>query len=115
MQLEIDALKIAEANHQLKVHVASPIYELSQFQVIDSSGNDVTSEFYAGIGYEAAFVEGQLYKIGRVSPLNWPSLSQVFREAGIQHLSDAEVTLNAENNVDKIIDFHTKEIELWWP
>ena len=109
---EIKALKIAESSEALQRFVAAPIHAICGIKVIDGTGRDISDQFYDDLAFEAAFIPGQFLKIGTIGEHERDRVINLFKSAGIAHVGDASVIF--EGQINKVIDFAVKEIELFW-
>lgn len=113
-EAEVEALKIASDVSFLRPHIIAPIVRICDYQVLDANEHCITEQFIENAGFEGALVDGYFHKLGALNTRNKERLKQQFRDVGIKHLSDASVTLDANGDIAKIIDFSVCEHELYW-
>lgn len=112
-QTEIDAYAIASKADELIPLV--PTYfgpRLGQI-VTDSGSNDVTSEFYPNLAFEAEFVSCSFQDFINASSEEQEKIRDLFGRYRIFSLNDSSICLK-DGKIVKVIDFATKPQELWW-
>lgn len=109
---EIDAYQIASNNAELRGLVPRYFGPCPNQVIVDGTPSEVTKEFHPDLAFEAEFVECQFHKLGVVPPPDWARIVVLFRRNGIHHVNGASFCL-WDGRVTKVIDFTTKEVELW--
>lgn len=110
---ELDALQIAKDRKELASLIAAPVTEIAGVRVLAADANDISSDFYTDLAFEAEFIDGAFVKIGAALASNDEFVRNQFRAAGIMHLMDASVIVH-QGKIQKIIDIATYEVELRW-
>ena len=110
---EIGAYEIASRIPEIQSLVPSYYGHCPGCVIIDAAGTDVTKEFYPDLAFEAELVECPFQKIGTAPSTEQAIIATLFRRHGIHHIKDASVCL-WDGKITKVIDFATREVELWW-
>ncbi len=111
---EWEALAKASENDALHLLVMAPVARVSNYEVVDAEGKNITADFLDDAGLEGALIEGAFRKIGSVDAPNKDEIRAAFQAAGIWHINDASVIQDVEGNITKVIDFGMRDIELEW-
>lgn len=109
---EIDAYGFAASSAEISSLIPGNFQIVTQNQVVDSHGTNVTDEFFPDLAFQTNLVEGNFHKIGVVDSAEASRVRQLFRRAGIHHTSYMSVTVEVEGCILKVIDFATVEHEL---
>jgi hypothetical protein len=112
-ETETKAFEIASADEHLRGLIPEWHGRRSAQVIVDQNGEDVSSEFFCDLAFEAEFIPGSFQKFGLVSSGERERVGKLFVERGITHVIDMSVILE-DGRVHKAIDFATKEIELSW-
>lgn len=112
-QSEIEAYK--KASSDPKASKVTPQYfgEETIDQVIDKQGNDVTNQYHTELAYVMSYEGGPFCKFNNINEKQREQIKNIFKPLGIHYLIDCSVSLNQNGEVKCVIDFATKEYELW--
>lgn len=105
---EVTAYKIAQNNKNLRSLIPEFFGCVAVQCVKDHQGNDISSQSYLDLAYRMEKIEGDFVKLGSLPSKMTKSVCQLFKSAGIHHVCDASV-VNRSGNIEKVIDFATKE------
>jgi hypothetical protein len=111
-QAEFKAIKKAEASQCLRKLVATPFSRIDKVTVLGNQCQDISEKFFTDMVFEADYIPGLPLKIGKACPKERSRIQNLFRKEGICHTNDACVFLNEQNQIIKVIDFATHEVEL---
>lgn len=112
-EAETRAFEIASADEHLRGLIPEWYGRRSAQVMIDKNEEDVSTEFFSDLAFEAGFVTGTFQKFGAISSEEQERVGALFIKRGIIYVKDMSVVLR-DGSVHKAIDFATREIELWW-
>lgn len=110
---EIRAYEIAVTNPEICSLVPEFFGRVTVANIVTKNPKYELSNFHPELAYQMSLEVGHFIKIGSIPSEESSPVQQLFKEAGIMHMSDASVVLNEASKIAKVIDFATQEYELW--
>lgn len=110
---EVEAYKLAACSVETlnltpKFHGIKIIEELRS-----ANGDDITHQIIKGCAYEMDFIDGDFVKIEKAPDSEIVRVREIFERAGISYIKDSSCKLDDKHKIICLIDFATKEYELW--
>jgi hypothetical protein len=111
---EVAAYEIASQSAELNDLIPAFYGHVRDIEIVDRAGKNVSDEFYTNLAFEAEFADYPFSKIGNcgATQAERDRVCDLFRDHGILHMSDVSVCVE-DGKIEKVIDFATREIELW--
>ncbi len=111
---EIKAFNLANKDEIFKSYIPNFYGKIKIQKIIDGKGNDISQDFYLDLNYKMEFIDGGFVKWNSIGPSNKKEITAHLNRLKISHYLDSSVIVDHEGNIQKIIDFSIKEIELFW-
>ena len=110
---EVEAYRLASINKEASSLIPVFYGEVRVEEVIDIDGCDVSDQYFLNMAYIMSFEAGPYFKFNTISSTEQARLKMLFEPLGIHYLVDSSVSLSKDGTAIKIIDFATREFELW--
>jgi hypothetical protein len=81
--------------------------------VVNRLDEDISSEFFSDLVFEIDYIEGRFEEAGRLICEDIDRVTDLLQTAGIKHVLDMSVVLDADDKVVCAIDFAIEEFELF--
>ncbi|ENW94407.1 hypothetical protein [Acinetobacter dispersus] len=111
---EVEAYKLVQNSDELKKITPKFYGEVNISSIHDQFGNDLSPSFYLDKAYKMEYIEGVFIDFGSGSMDTDERLKLInlFKEDGIEHITDSSVILEEGKKIKYIVDFAKEEFEL---